>query len=518
MELAAKPRLSAPDPHTPELPSSIITAGLTTDGYSIATAHTTATVLTIPDEKDEDDGIIKGVAIIDPFVRFPDCAGEAVEQRRDSSSLIATSQRADDEAFEVLESVELIHTNTLLSREDPRCDVPPTKRRTIDAQPTSQHTLLAGHPDKIVETAEHEGVWELDQSDREAVSVEVTEENITEDEKESGTGKSASQGGTTQDVETPDYDDDPDYETNSNWDRLEEVQDRLKEYNTFKKSIKSHERWTPAQAKLHKLLALRGCWPMFEHSWALCFSIRNIYPSVFAPAGTRKRVAVTSRTNEFRTTRALEAVFDLSPLVCSYRQSGIQEKIGTVLKKALKRYIGWAAYDAGVENRVYVPTLQVYEFDPRKWAARARASRAAAVDIKKEPTSDWDYDDEEVDSDPISDEVERRLRRLAVRHRDSLVTAESRCLPEDMWTYREEPPLLFAFVIVQHMVMVVSLDPSRPDNEIIVFSELDMSLADQWLWNALAIALPVHMARDTLWERRERLPVVERVEVEDPDL
>lgn len=512
LELAARSRLSTPDPRTPVLPSSGITPVLTTDGCSVATAHTAATVLTIPDEKDEDDGIVRGVAIVDPFARS---AGYAPD-------------RGANEAFEVLASIELNYPDTLLPQEHTECDVPPAaKRRRIDAQSMCEHTSTVDLPDKIDDAAEREDLQELDQNDSKAtgsMSGEGAEEETTEDDEGTGLEDLASQHEPTQDADNPDYDDDPDYETNSDWDRLEEVQDRLREYNLFKKTIKGYERWSPAQAKLHKLLALRGCWPMFEHSWALCFSIRNIYPTVFAPAGTRKRVAVTSRTNEFKTTRALGAVFDLSALVCSYCQSGIQEKIGAVLKRALKRYIGWAAYDAGVEDRAYVPTLQVYEFDPRKWAARAKKATSTAattgVEIKKEPASEWEDsdDDGEIDSDPISDEVERRLRRLAARHRDSLATAESRRLPESMRAFREEPPLLFAFVVVQHMVMVVSLDPSRPDNEVVVFSELDMSLADQWLWNALAIALPVHMARDTLWERRGRLPVVERVEVEDPDL
>jgi hypothetical protein len=412
-----------------------------------------------------------------------------------------------NKAYELVESVEVSYIQTVPSQEKRGYDEPTAKRRRIDH---AEQALTVESRDEIAEhdTAGTDGegtnrdTWDGDEDD-------AAEEDENTDLEESASSDD-------QEQDPAEDEEDSDYETNSNWDRLEVVQERLGEYNELKKSVKGYERWTKDQAKLHKLLALRGCWPMFEHSWALNFSIRNIYPTVFAPAGTRKRVAITSRTNEFRTTRALEAIFDLSPLIHSYRQSGIEEKISGVLKRALKRYINWAAYDAGVEDRVYIPTLEVYEFDPRRWAAKVKASKATA--IKKEPTSEWGSDSEEVDSDPISDEVERRLRRLAARHRAELATPESRPLPEYMWTYTEAPPLLFAFVVLQHMVMVVSMDPSRPDNEIIVFSELDMSLADQWLWNALAIALPVHMARDALWERRERLPVVERMEVDDPDL
>lgn len=402
----------------------------------------------------------------------------------DKGALLANGKSS---ACGLLESVKVSYIQKLPSQEERERDKPVTKRRKIDHAPQVSTVAKSAKKDAAAKKDEEPAL--------EHAASSADKEHPADDEQES------------------------DYETDSNWGGLEEVQQRLKEYDKSKQSVKGYEKWTKDQAKLHTLLALRGCWPMFKHSWALDFSTRNIYPTVFAPAGTRKRVTITSRKNDFRATRALEAIFDLSPLIYSYRQSGIEEKIGVVLKKALKRYINWAAYDAGVEDRAYVSTLEVYEFNPRKWAAKARASKEAA--IKTEPASegnDWETDGEEVNTDPISDEVEKRLRRLAARHRAALVTPESRDLSEHEWTYKEQPPLLFAFVILQHMVMIVSTDPSRPDNEIIVFSELDMSRADQWLWNALAIALPVHMARDALWERRERLPVVERLEVDDPDL
>ncbi|OIW31813.1 hypothetical protein CONLIGDRAFT_678264 [Coniochaeta ligniaria NRRL 30616] len=509
-----RPRLSTPDPQTPGLPSSVVTAGLTTDGSSVASAHTATSALTIPDEKDEDDGIVRGVVVMDPFARTSDFCGQVVEDFDDSAFFATAPETGRADACELMESVEVSYIQTVPSQEDGERDEPVAKRRRIDSsEKVSTVEIRDNFADVTAQDAGHETV-NKDGEGTDTDSWDDAEEDAAVEEGQNADLENSACSDDNDD--TADDGEDPDNETNSNWDHLEVVQERLAEYNDLKKSVKGYEKWTKDQAKLHKLLALRGCWPMFEHSWALNFSIRNIFPTVFAPTGTRKSVAITSKTNEFRTTRALEAIFDLSPLVHSYRQSGIEEKIGGVLKKALKRYINWAVYDAGVEDRVYVPTLEVYEFDPRRWAAKARASKETIV--KKEPTSEWDSDGEELNSDPISDEVEKRLRRLAARHREDLVTPESRHLPEYMWTYKEQPPLLFAFVVLQHMVMVVSMDPSLPDNEIIVFSELDMSLADQWLWNALAIALPVHMARDALWERRNRLPVVERMEVEDPDL
>ena len=88
-------------------------------------------------------------------------------------------------------------------------------------------------------------------------------------------------------------------ETDSNWDLHEDVQKRLSDYESFKESISGHEKWTAAQVKLHKLIALRGSWPMLERDWAFYFSMRNIYPGVYAPQHNRKGVAIGAKSVEF---------------------------------------------------------------------------------------------------------------------------------------------------------------------------------------------------------------------------
>lgn len=178
----------------------------------------------------------------------------------------------------------------------------------------------------------------------------------------------------------------------------------------------------------------------------------------------------------------------------------MESRIGPSLHKAIERHIDWAIRDAGLENRIYIPTLQIYEFDPAAYDAKDGGS------------------DADSDSDPISDEVEKRLRKLAAEHRRHLVLPGLENLPEAEWEYGSRPPLLFAFVIVQHMIMLINLDSSHPSNDIVVFVEINMAEVDQWLWNALAITLPVHMARDALWDIKDILPVVDEMEVDDPDL
>lgn len=155
--------------------------------------------------------------------------------------------------------------------------------------------------------------------------------------------------------------------------------------------------------------------------------------------------------------------------------------------------------DAGVQDLPGIPTFQVYELDPADLVPSDGAS------------------DSSDDSDPVSDEVERRLRKLAVEHRKDLVLPNDKGLPEKQWRFRSPPPLLFAFVVVMQMVLIVSLDSARTDSEIVVFAQVDMSQGDQWLWNALAITLPVHAVRDALWDIKATSSKAEGMDLDDPD-
>lgn len=194
----------------------------------------------------------------------------------------------------------------------------------------------------------------------------------------------------------------------------------------------------------------------------------------------------------------------------------MNHKIGSLIRKTLRRYTRWAYYDAGVSDRDHLHTVVVRKFEPRDWANAINEhnlQNAARHDYSLQSS-----DDDEDNQDPMSAAMQRRLRRLAAQHRRDMVTPGYEHLPEYMWKYREQPPLLYGFMIIQHIVMIITLDASHPDNKFLVCADaLDLSQADQWLWNALALALPVNMARNDLWKRRESMPVKRR-ELDDPDV
>ncbi|KAI1364465.1 hypothetical protein F5Y08DRAFT_212735 [Xylaria arbuscula] len=61
-----------------------------------------------------------------------------------------------------------------------------------------------------------------------------------------------------------------------------------------------------------------------------------------------------------------------------------------------------------------------------------------------------------------------------------------------------EPPVIFGFVIMKHIITIVTLDASDPDAIIHVPCQLHMAERNQHQWNALAILVTICWARDVL--------------------
>lgn len=78
------------------------------------------------------------------------------------------------------------------------------------------------------------------------------------------------------------------------------------------------------------------------------------------------------------------------------------------------------------------------------------------------------------------------------------------CLAEEWRAYASgadepsQPPVIFGFVIIKHIITVVTLDAADPNAIIHVPCRLHMAERNQHQWNALAIMVTVCWARDVL--------------------
>ncbi len=205
--------------------------------------------------------------------------------------------------------------------------------------------------------------------------------------------------------------------------------------------------------------------------------------------------------------------------------------------KGIRGYIKWALRDVGIDQHRTQPNMLVQAYPPDFCGAEDDDSDGS--DFAPSPTGN--DDDGEGDNDQettaiaderldpayleaqrarrftraVSRDLERRLLSMGKRWRDQLRDDKKKGKG-----FVAPPPTLYAFAVVQHIVMLASHDPGAATNPVIMLEQVRLNDRSQWLWNALSIALPVIMARDTLdgmWETG--VVVAERRDSEsDPDL
>lgn len=82
----------------------------------------------------------------------------------------------------------------------------------------------------------------------------------------------------------------------------------------------------------------------------------------------------------------------------------------------------------------------------------------------------------------------------------------------------EYPRQITIFAIIQHLVVVLVVDIDDDDaQDPMPITEIDVSELNHWLDTAIAIAIPIILARESLLAYRDSFPVTEREE-SDPDL
>ena len=74
----------------------------------------------------------------------------------------------------------------------------------------------------------------------------------------------------------------------------------IDDYRIFKETIPGSEKWFPEQEKLHQLCWLRGHHPVLHKSWEYHFLMYGLPQALYAPHGSRKRLAISAKTCDFR--------------------------------------------------------------------------------------------------------------------------------------------------------------------------------------------------------------------------
>lgn len=246
--------------------------------------------------------------------------------------------------------------------------------------------------------------------------------------------------------------------------------------------------WPKDAAHAHKLMSLCGFYSLFPNSWK-CDLVDHPYLSgLFSPLKDKKTL-IRAESNQFRVTRALRNLFELQIRICAYRKHDLRDKIADVISKEILRYnasierdaklLGYFAYSSPILV-IKFPSLQFANVADDQLRDRVHAQ---AMQFCREG-------------------VENYLNRWAQRGIEHF------------------PRVLFAFVIIQHTVQIWALDTEIPTHELnnpYPLRTIDMSRTNDWLNCTLAIAIPIHLAKDALCAHRWNFPAID-VEESDVDL
>lgn len=223
--------------------------------------------------------------------------------------------------------------------------------------------------------------------------------------------------------------------------------------------------------------------------------------------------------------KALESLFYLSQTVTDYEEIGYQDKIAPTIVKSIRNYIKWALRDAGINKRRTQPTMLVRAYPPDfRDDVDSEGSDFAPSPVSSNGDLNPDDDNEDDEAQraarrftlAVSRDLERRLISMGAQWRQLLEVDRGK----KGKGFITPPPTLYAFAVVQHIVLLASHDSSSATNPVVVVERVKLNDRGQWLWNALTLALPVNMARDALnamWETGVVVAEDEDEEV-DPDL
>lgn len=308
--------------------------------------------------------------------------------------------------------------------------------------------------------------------------------------------------------ERQDEDDQGQVEVDIDYDELEEslmeeseedlliAEENLHDYIKHKLTIEEIDTWPKEAARLYKLLYLRGLYPLMRNGWTWDFFGHPMPDGIFTPKGSDDKTLIKAYGNQFHgepasvwtngrtqtdlflAARAVRDLFNLYSRIRGLRQTGHTDQIGPIIKKEINVYLRWATKDAGLRRIGYeigfAWPVFVLDFSSAHNAERiVRACRSCVQKYKAK----W--------------------AGLGIV---------------------DYPRLITVFAIIQHTVVVLVVDADDDETQDpMPMTEIDVSELNHWLDTAIAIAIPIMLARESLLVYRDSFPVTEREE-SDPDL
>ena len=158
-----------------------------------------------------------------------------------------------------------------------------------------------------------------------------------------------------------------------------------------------------------------------------------------------------------------------------------------LMAKEIENYIKWSEMDGGFNKLRFIPVLTVV----------AAAHREAIASISASITA--------------------KMETLAKQHRDDLMLDEPRMNEiGEVEIYSRQPPLLYGVIVAQSMAIFVTLDSQNLEGKIRHVAHFDFKDKNVNVWNGVALAIIVIVARNYLMSIKDELESDDQVS-SDPD-
>ncbi|KUI68162.1 hypothetical protein VM1G_04005 [Cytospora mali] len=271
------------------------------------------------------------------------------------------------------------------------------------------------------------------------------------------------------------------YESEDDFEDVYDVDSEdLTGYRVERTKVRGMVTWPQEVARAHKTLALRGAYSLMPSSWAWDLIDHPFVEGLIAPADSNTKVLFQEQSNRSRATRALRNLFELHIRICAYRQDGLHDKIADLVEKEIR------AYNLAVEKDVklrgyydYVSPIFIIKFS----------------NLKRVPIED---------RETLGQWVHQQAMQACQARVEQYHADWSECEVESY------PRFIYTFVIIQQTVLIWAIDTGLDEvQEPYVLASLDMSMRTAWLETSLAIAITIHLAKESICAHRSSLPLVE---------
>ncbi|KAK1988572.1 hypothetical protein LZ30DRAFT_776807 [Colletotrichum cereale] len=332
----------------------------------------------------------------------------------------------------------------------------------------------------------------------------------------------------------------------------DEERRQLDEMDEERKLFPGSDNWAEDELRLFKILYMRQYCPLLPSHWDMDFRGIPIPDILFASSDAYPPVINSRSGNDFKATRALARLIELTGHVRGLCQTRQRHRARTLIERELQEYMKWAEHDGEYGDLDYLPNLVIDMVDTKmtpqaieehmQLRLKAAAATHRAHWRSDQPESvgnhqDMDEHEPKVEDDEDAEPEDNRVVLVpdkyptpspqkpqtdppsALLHNeinddgagDHKLASTEFDKPEGGSTgewdrrYTRRPPVLYGLFIVNTSVMVLTIDSAKEGDEAYVSYQVEVGFSKRYqaVWNAITIAIVVCLARDAMIDMKE---------------